>query len=216
MMMIAEYVDGRTMEAYPPDGVDELLAICGQVCQGLNALHEAGYVHADIKPHNILRTVEGGVKVIDFGQSCRTGHRKARIQGTPDYIAPEQVRRLPLSQRTDVFNLGATMYWALTGRAYPTDLWASAAAAGVAVVGQLAPQTPRQLDESVPLALSDLVMDCCRPNPADRPADMVQVLKRLHAVAAIRQRGRRPNGPRPSPADRPPPAPSDGRESPDE
>lgn len=195
LLLIAEYVEGQTLEERLPDSLDELLAICGQVCQGLHALHEAGYVHADIKPHNILWSSEGVVKVIDFGQSCHIGHRKKRIQGTPDYIAPEQVRRMPLDQRTDVFNLGATMYWALTGRAYPTDLGSDAMGTRVAVVGPPSPRSPRELDESAPLALSELVMDCCRTNPSDRPADMSLVLKRIHAAAAILKRGRKTAGP---------------------
>lgn len=195
LLLIAEYVEGQTLEERLPDSLDELLAICGQVCQGLHALHEAGYVHADIKPHNILWSSEGVVKVIDFGQSCHIGHRKKRIQGTPDYIAPEQVRRMPLDQRTDVFNLGATIYWALTGRPYPTDLGSDAMGTRVAVVGPRSPRSPRELDESVPLALSELVMDCCRTNPSDRPADMSQVLKRIRAAAAILKHGRKTAGP---------------------
>ena len=51
------------------------------------------FVHTDIKPNNIMVTESGEVKVIDFGQSCPIGHVKSRIQGTPDYIAPEQVEK---------------------------------------------------------------------------------------------------------------------------
>jgi serine/threonine-protein kinase len=76
--------------------------------QGLRAMHQMGYAHCDIKPNNILRSESGQVKVIDYGQSCRIGTIKERIQGTPDYIAPEQVARRPISVQTDVFNLGAT------------------------------------------------------------------------------------------------------------
>ena len=83
-------------------------------------MHQMGYAHCDIKPNNILRNDTGKVKVIDFGQSCKIGTVKERIQGTPDYIAPEQVARRPISVQTDVFNLGATLYWALTGKLIPT------------------------------------------------------------------------------------------------
>ncbi|MCH7865418.1 MAG: hypothetical protein IIC56_09440 [Proteobacteria bacterium] len=62
----------------------------------------------DNMPINIMLASGGVLKVIDFGQACRIGQRKHRIQGTPDYIAPEQVSKMPLDQRTDVFNLGAT------------------------------------------------------------------------------------------------------------
>jgi len=58
----------------------------------LGALHNAGWVHCDLKPNNILRDNKGQVKVIDLGQAAKNGTVKKRIQGTPDYMAPEQVK----------------------------------------------------------------------------------------------------------------------------
>src|SRR5438309_1276541 len=78
------------------------------------------YVVSDLKTNNILVGPDGKVKVIDFGQACKTGTCKERIQGTPDYIAPEQVKREAVTFRTDVFNFGATMYWTVTGQKIPT------------------------------------------------------------------------------------------------
>ncbi len=147
-----------------------------------------GFLHADIKPNNILVNPDNQeVRIIDFGQSCRIGQIKKRIQGTPDYIAPEQVHRLPLDQRTDVFNLGATMYFMLTGKPFPTLLPGSQprpgqrlshnhhAEAGVA-------KPPQEVNDQVPPGLSRLVMDCCEECPQTRPADMKQVLVRLDMV----------------------------------
>ena len=59
--------------------------------------------------NNILRDVAGIVKVIDFGQSTKIGTVKERIQGTPDYISPEQVERRPITFQTDIYNFGATV-----------------------------------------------------------------------------------------------------------
>ena len=117
---IMEYVDGTGMDRARPNRIDKTLQIFMQVAEGLHHMHERGYLHTDIKPNNILLTIHGGVKIIDFGQACEIGFRKPRIQGTPDYIAPEQVNRKTLGKPTDVFNLGATLYWALTGQTYPT------------------------------------------------------------------------------------------------
>ena len=73
-------------------------------------MHAMGYAHCDIKPNNILRNDQGDVKVIDFGQACKIGTIKQRIEGTPDYIAPEQVARRPISAQTDIYNLGALLF----------------------------------------------------------------------------------------------------------
>lgn len=184
VMLLMEYVPGRTLEEHRPNRLDHFLIIFRKIAKGLAALHEHGFVHADIKPNNIVLGADGLVKIIDFGQSCPIGHRKERIQGTPDYIAPEQVRRLLLDQRTDVFNLGATMYWVLTGQTYPTELPATLRS-GVEVVRHEKPQTPKEINDKFPLSLSQLVMDCCQSNPAHRPPNMYQVESRLKMVQTL-------------------------------
>ncbi len=184
--IVMELVEGRTLEEAGMLPVYELLRIFRQVAEGLEALHQFNHVHADIKPNNIMLANNGEVKVIDFGQSCPIGHVKKRIQGTPDYIAPEQVEKgVPLTQRTDVFNLGATLYWALTGRAYPTVMPSKKRRGGIDLVGPREAQPPEELNPEVPVALSRLVMDCCRCNPKDRPADMQEVIRRLDVVRHV-------------------------------
>ncbi len=153
-------------------------------------MHDGGFLHTDIKPTNIMITQEGSVKIIDFGQSCPIHHRKERIQGTPDYIAPEQVRRMALDQRTDVFNLGATMYWVLTSEKYPTEIRGTDSRGGISLVTSDRPLTPIELNDKIPLALSKLVMECCRENPEERPADMVQVSATLRVVQKLWQKQR--------------------------
>lgn len=184
--IIMEYVDGRTLEEIGPLGTHGLVGIFVKVAQGLYALHQLGYVHADVKPNNIIVTPAGDPKIIDYGQSCPIGHIKSRIQGTPDYIAPEQVERgMPLDQRTDVYNLGATLYWAITGQAFPTVMPSKKRRAGIDLVGPRDAVMPHELNPNIPAALSRLVMDCCRPNPKDRPADMREVIHRLELTRQI-------------------------------
>lgn len=208
VLLLMEFVPGQTLEQHRPAQLDHFLIIFRKVALGLDALHRHGYIHADMKPNNVVVGPEGVVKIIDFGQSCLIGHKKGRIQGTPDYIAPEQVRRLNLNQRTDVFNLGATMYWVLTGKSFPTSLPAQLRSK-VEVVKTDKPQTPREINEKTPLALSQLIMDCCKSNPTERPADMGQVESRLKVVQTLwRQkleelkaaRREAPAPPRPAPA----------------
>lgn len=195
LVLVMEYVDGLTLDKARPNRLDRFLKIFARVAEGLDAMHRDGFIHGDIKPNNIMR-VRGrcsgrdGVKIIDFGQSCRIGHRKERIQGTPDYIAPEQVSRRALDQRTDVFNLGATMYWVLTSRTYPTVLRASNGRGELDVADADRPLAPIEINEKIPPALSKLIMECCRANPAERPSDMRRVLARLEAAAKLWARQR--------------------------
>ncbi len=128
------------------------------------------------------------MKIIDFGQSCPIHHRKERIQGTPDYIAPEQVRRMPLDQRTDVFNLGATMYWVLTSEKYPTEIRGTDARGGISLMTSDKPVAPIELNDKIPLGLSNFVMECCRANPTERAADMKKVGARLAVIQKLWRR----------------------------
>ena len=185
LVMVMEYIDGLTLEKALPNRLNSFVTLFYRVAEGLHAMHQAGYVHTDIKPNNIMIAKGGAVKLIDFGQACKLGHRKERIQGTPDYIAPEQVRRLPLDQRTDVFNLGATMYWVLTQETFPTYLRGSESQGNANVIQSHKPVAPHEQNDKIPLALSKLIMECCSEKPADRPADMKQVMGRLLVVRKL-------------------------------
>ena len=185
--VLMELVQGRTLEQIGPKGpLPALLQTFIHVAEGLDALHQQGFVHADMKPNNILITEAGDVKVIDFGQACPLGHVKKRIQGTPDYIAPEQVEKgVPLTQRTDVFNLGATLYWAVTGRNYPTVMPSNKRRGGIGLVGPREAPPPDEVNPAVPTALSRLIMDCCKENPRDRPGEMQEIVRRLEVSQLI-------------------------------
>jgi serine/threonine-protein kinase len=171
-----EYLEGKTLEQCPSLSLVDVLLVFRMVSSGLNAIHQAGFIHCDIKPNNIMIDPDGSIKLIDLGQSCKSGTTKQRIQGTPDYIAPEQVRRKPLNPRTDVFNLGATMYWALTGQNIPTMI-PKKDKFGFTVRQER--KTPRQIKSKIPEEISRLVMDCCADEPQDRPANMLTVTSRL-------------------------------------
>ncbi len=190
LYLVMEYVPGAGLDRSMPNRLASFLNLFIRVSEGLGALHLAGYVHTDIKPNNIMIAPGGVVKIIDLGQACPIGHRKDRIQGTPDYIAPEQVERGALTQRTDVFNLGATMYYLLTLKTYPTQVRGADARGGIAIVDKDAPVIPVEINPKIPLALSNLVMDCCREDPSKRPADMMQVQHRLRMIRDIWQRQR--------------------------
>ncbi len=176
--LLMELFDGKPLDVRPPTNLMDIIDTFIQVAQGLKAMHAMGYAHCDIKPNNILRSETGKVKVIDFGQSCKIGTVKERIQGTPDYIAPEQVARRPISVQTDVFNLGATLYWALTGKVIPT-LYTVNKKGDNSFLLDTRIDSPQDLNPKVPTAISNLVMESISTRPGKRPADMDQMITRL-------------------------------------
>ena len=179
LLLTMEYFEGKSLENSPTLSLGDVLLVFRMVASGLYAMHQHGYVHCDIKPNNILLSKAGSIKIIDLGQSCKIGTVKPRIQGTPDYIAPEQVRRKALGPKTDIFNLGATMYWALTGKNVPT-LIPKTNSYGLPVTEQLI--APHELKEQIPLRVSKLVMDCVKEEPAERPNNMMTVISRLDLI----------------------------------
>jgi serine/threonine-protein kinase len=178
VFLLMELFDGKPLDVRLPSDMMELLDTFIQCAQGLKAMHQMGYVHCDMKPNNILRSDDGQVKLIDFGQSCRIGTIKERIQGTPDFIAPEQVARRPISIQTDVFNLGATMYWALTGRHIPT-LYTVNKKGENSFLLDATIDTPQELNPQVPPAISNLIVESIATRPQKRPNDMDDMITRI-------------------------------------
>jgi serine/threonine protein kinase len=176
VLLAMELFDGESLEDGPTLSLVDVLVVFRMVASGLNAMHQHGYVHSDIKPNNILMNTSGEIKIIDLGQSCKIGTVKPRIQGTPDYIAPEQVKRRPLGPKTDIFNLGATMYWALTGTTIPT-LIPKKDEFGFTIPQER--RSPNEIRRQIPIGLSKLVMDCVEDNPQERPDNMLTVISRL-------------------------------------
>jgi serine/threonine-protein kinase len=185
IIAVMELVDGTSVDREPPRTFEQAAEIFEQVARGLAYMHSRGFVHADMKPNNVIVDATGKAKIIDLGQSCAMNTVKKRIQGTPDYIAPEQVHRRPITHKTDIYNLGATMYWALTRRFVPTALGKQDS-----LVGSLddalmpKPQPCTAFNARVPEYLNELIMSCVEIEPALRPETMNVVADRLNLVKA--------------------------------
>jgi serine/threonine protein kinase len=175
--LLIEYVNGKTLDTCPRIPLPQLVQVFKCVADGLVHMHRRQVQHADLKPNNILLSRAGDVKVIDFGLAWVKGEPKERIQGTPEYMAPEQVQKGVVNERSDIFNLGATMYRLTTWRLPPT----AAEGGGVLTsktwerllkpVAELAPQTPP--------ALCGLIHRCLAYNPQNRPERMTDVQEAL-------------------------------------
>lgn len=109
-----QYVRGKTIEARKWDMAD-CLKIAIQVCEGASAAHASGIIHRDIKPQNIMMGEDGITYVMDFGVSVKKP-REGEITGTPGYMAPEVADGAPATERSDVYSIGATLYFLLTGK----------------------------------------------------------------------------------------------------
>jgi serine/threonine protein kinase len=181
--LVMELVEGVPLSQHRPENIGTIIECFLQVAAGIGAMHYQRYVHCDLKPSNILLDEKSGqVKLIDFGQAAKIGTAKERIQGTPDFIAPEQVKLKAVTERTDVFNYGATLYWTLTGKTIPT-LFTIDKGQREILDKQLYP-TPSELNAKVPEALSHFVMRCVQVFPGHRPKDMEEVGSLLAVVKA--------------------------------
>jgi serine/threonine protein kinase len=186
LFLVMEHVDGVSCDIKPPKTFESMVHIFHQTAEAMAHMHDSGFVHADMKPNNIVVTASGQAKLIDLGQSCKIGTVKPRIQGTPDYIAPEQVHRRPIVPKTDVYNLGATMYWVLTRRHIPTALPKGDSLVSSLDDAMIQKPTPcQEINPRIPAMLAELVMQCVEVDPADRPADMHFVADRLNLIEGV-------------------------------
>ena len=179
--LVMELIDGTPLDRQDLLPIPKLLDVFTQTARGLSAMHHLRIIHCDLKPSNILTCPDGQVKIIDFGQACKSGTVKERVQGTPDFIAPEQVRCKPVDPTTDVFNFGATLYWALTGQRIPTLI--TTHRAGWHELKDQSFPSPVDLNSQVPEPLSKLAMWCVNVSRGSRPPDMDMVIAGLVKIA---------------------------------
>lgn len=171
--LVMELVDGPNLKqhlsAHGPMRPDEALRIAMQICGALEAAHECGFIHRDIKPQNILLAPTGEAKLADFGivhiprDTAFTS--SGTVFGTADYISPEQAQGLRLGPTTDVYSLGVVLYEMLTGALPFTGTTPMA----VAVQHATAPVPALHLVyASVPPCVERVVMRALRKDPRER------------------------------------------------
>ena len=178
--LLIEYVNGKTLDTCPQLPMPRLVQVFKCVADALVHMHRRGVCHADLKPNNILLSRSGDVKVIDFGLARIKGEAKQRIQGTPEYMAPEQVKHCMVNERTDVYNFGATMYRLATFRLPPCTV--SQEDGGLPLDAKTWARLLKPVEEynpQAPPALCDLIVRCLSFNANKRPERMSEVQNAL-------------------------------------
>ncbi len=173
--IVMEFVDGSDLKSvilrYKQLPVQQVLEITSAIADGLDAAHQLGMVHRDVKPQNIMVAHDGTAKITDFG-IAKSGLSTAQTEtgvtfGTADYISPEQARGQPATAQSDIYALAVTIYEALTGQLPFTG--DSAVAVALQHVGSKPPPIRRH-NPNVSPALEQLIMRALAKNPSERPA----------------------------------------------
>jgi serine/threonine-protein kinase len=199
--LVLEYLDGepldRMLATFGRLPVGEAVSYAVQAAAGLQHAHEKGVAHRDIKPANLLVGRDGIVKILDLGLAQffeDSGTKLARgagdIRGTTDYVAPEQLIGANADHRSDIYNLGATLYHLLTGQ----PPFAGTTAAKM-IAHHLSAVTPaHELCPDVPEPLSDIVETMLAKDPADRYQTAAEVVQALMPFVGVPDRAGQRSG----------------------
>jgi serine/threonine-protein kinase len=199
-----ELVKGRSLSQILGAGrlsLEDAIGIARQILCGLGKAHEAGLIHRDLKPDNIMITAEGVAKVLDFGlakqraqpssdrdlaemETATNMTAEGRLVGTPPYMSPEQARGVALDHRSDLFSFGVVLYQMLADRRPFTG--ATTADVLTAILRDQ-PESLAKLNPEVPPALSQLVQRCLAKEPQGRYPDCASVSSDLERIVEVGQ-----------------------------
>jgi serine/threonine-protein kinase len=177
-----EYVDGEDLHSLlrrigrlPSDKAVE---IARKLCAGLAAAHDKGVLHRDLKPANIMIDGRGNVLITDFGLAGIMGQIEGMEtrNGTPGYMAPEQLSGKEVSAKSDIYSLGVVLYEMFTGK---RPFHASTHAEMMQLAEEGLPPTPRSLVKDIDPAAENVILRCLAPDPRNRPSSALSVLGAL-------------------------------------
>ena len=165
--------------------VREATSIALQISAGLEAAHNNGIIHRDIKPQNIIISTDGKVKVADFGIArASSGNTiNSSVMGSVHYSSPEQSRGGYSDQKSDIYSLGITIYEMVTGRV-PFDGDTTVAVAIAHINEAMVP--PSNIEPSVPVALEQIIFKCTQKRPNQRYSSCADLI-RIFATHLLHQ-----------------------------
>ncbi|MFD7534040.1 protein kinase [Streptomyces sp. NPDC059819] len=201
--IVMEYVEGeplgstlhRDIQQYGAMPADKALKVTADVLAALEASHEMGLVHRDIKPGNVMMTKRGVVKVMDFGiaRAMQSGvtsmTQTGMVVGTPQYLSPEQALGRGVDARSDLYSVGIMLFQLLTGR-IPFDADSPLAIAYAHV--QEEPVAPSSVNRSITPAMDALVARALKKNPNERFPSAQAMYDEIHRIASAGQTGGAP------------------------
>jgi serine/threonine protein kinase/tetratricopeptide (TPR) repeat protein len=191
------YVEGEDLSKIirreGPLPTERVIEMAKQLCQALQAAHDEGVLHRDLKPQNVMVDRQGTVYITDFGLArsvemsgdlslTATGD----VMGTPLYMSPEQVKGQPLDQRSDLYSLGLILYEMLTGHCPFVE---PSSYATLFKRTQERPKDPREPNPSIPDYLARIVLKCLDPDPVIRYQDATEILNDLETRRVQRSVG---------------------------
>ena len=200
---VMEYVEGKTLESFFdsfPLPIARAAVWAGDLATALGQAHRANVIHGDVKPANILVTLDQQVKLGDFGiaRFATQASGSGNLMGTPAYLSPEQILGNLQDRRSDLFSLGIVLYQMSTGKR-PFD--GDSVEAVCAQIISSAPLPPSHHNPSLPAEFDRVVMRCLSKNPEDRfPtaevfAASIYPFARNAGAAAVRSSSRTPRRP---------------------
>ena len=173
--IVMEYLSGQTLsellKSVHPLPEPDAVKIASRICEALDYMHKKGVVHRDLKPQNIMLCNDGTIRIMDFGIArSQAGRRLTFVgftpaMGTPDYMAPEQVRGSRGDQRTDIYSLGAILYEMITGEP-PFGGDSAYVIMNARVTGD--PQAPRRLNSKLTPVLEEIILHAMERDPRRR------------------------------------------------
>ncbi len=175
--MAMELLEGQTlrqlMRSVPQLPVEDALKIASRLCDALDHMHKQNIIHRDLKPENVMICNDGTLRIMDFGIAKAAGMRRltfsgfSPVMGTPDYMAPEQVKGKRGDERTDLYSLGAMLYEMVTG-SVPFEGANPYIVMNSRLTGD--PVAPRKVNPQIPPQVEEIILHAMERNPADRYA----------------------------------------------
>jgi serine/threonine-protein kinase len=190
--IVMEYLEGQTLSELlkniRPLPEPDAVRIASRICEALDYMHKNGVIHRDLKPQNVMLCNDGTIRIMDFGIARAEQSRRLTFvgftptMGTPDYMAPEQVKGSRGDERTDIYSLGAILYEMTTGEP-PFGGDSPYVIMNARVTGD--PQAPRKLNHKLTPVIEEIILHAMERDPKRRYQSALEMKKELDDYESV-------------------------------